>query len=131
MKSGMLFAVSATVLLATASESVAQSRPLAEAEKKIISQSYGRDLRDPQSAQYEWAPIPLKPKGTANIAMYCFRVNAKNAYGGYVGNKLIVGRIDLSAGRVIGFSYIMGRNDDSAELARITEDFCRKLGPLR
>jgi hypothetical protein len=130
MKIGMLCLISAAVVFSSASEGVAQSRLLTEAEKRIIADAYGRDLRDPKSAQYEWAPFPLKLKGNETVSMYCFRANAKNGYGAFVGYKLIVGRVDLSAGKIIGFSYIMGRADDTPELARITEDFCRKLGPL-
>ena len=38
-----------------------QSRSLTEAEKKIIANAYGSNLKDPQSAQYQWADLVVDP----------------------------------------------------------------------
>ena len=67
------------VFLLVASREIA-ARELTPAEKAIIVANLG--LLDPESARFKWMPFdPHK-------IHYCASVNAKNAYGGYVGYQL-------------------------------------------
>lgn len=55
--------------------------PIFTAEQQsAIKEAVGRKLNDPFSAQYEWQPVQ-------DDASYCGWVNAKNAFGAYVGYK--------------------------------------------
>jgi len=55
-------------------------------EKKFLIEALSRDLKDPGSAQFRWAQIPV-PSTPTGAVHYCATVNAKNSYGGYVGQK--------------------------------------------
>ncbi len=112
-------------------EACAQTRALSNTEKQIVQNAYGRQLKDPGSAQYEWPQFPQNPKlGSSAETGFCFRVNAKNAFGGYVGFKLIFGTVRLSGGRIASFSYIAGQNDNSAALVETTAQLCRTFNVL-
>lgn len=52
--------------------------------RQQIAKAIGNDLRDPLSAQYRNVKRSSRNLKTGAI-VYCGEVNAKNAYGGYVG----------------------------------------------
>lgn len=117
-----------TVVVMLTGECAAQSRELTTTEKKVIAAAYGRLLKDPHSAQYQWPQIPVKPETQNAQTAYCFQVNAKNSYGGYTGFKLIIGKVRQSAGKIIAFDYVAGHLDDTPALIRSTADMCRVFG---
>jgi hypothetical protein len=111
-----------------AANASAQTRALTETEKKVIAGAYGKRLKDPASAQYKWAPVALENIAVGPKLAYCFQVNAKNSYGGYVGSRLIIGGLLVNGGRVRGFEYAAGENDDTPALRRATAEMCQVLG---
>lgn len=48
--------------------------------RAAIQEAVGKELNDPFSAQYDWQPVK-------SPVVYCGFVNAKNAFGAYVGYK--------------------------------------------
>lgn len=121
-----LVLVAAGVMLT--GECAAQSRDLTATEKKVIATAYGRLLKDPHSAQYQWPQIPVKPQTQNAQTAYCFQVNAKNSYGGYTGFKRIIGKVRQSAGKIVAFDYVAGHLDDTPALIQTTVDMCRIFG---
>jgi hypothetical protein len=131
MRPAVIYSALVLLYASLPSDAFAQTRSLSNSEQQVIQMSYGRRLRDPGSAQYEWPRFPSNAKlGSNTETGFCFRVNAKNAYGGYAGFKLIFGTVRLSAGRVLAFDYIAGQNDDSAELVKTTADLCRAFNVM-
>src|SRR4051794_29261211 len=110
------------VVLATipSGTSYAQQRPLTDAEKKIIASTYESRLKDPQSAQYRW---PNLIKARADAPDYCFQVNAKNSYGGYVGFQTVLGSVTQRSGTVVGYRYKMGAGSSSM-MNDTASEFC-------
>jgi hypothetical protein len=103
----------------------AQARNLTSQEQRLISARLGARLKDPLSAQYRWPAIRLGAAESHARLPYCFSVNAKNAYGGYVGFRTIVGIITQSAGKIVGFEYTTGLSDESSADA---DRICSVLG---
>lgn len=66
------------ISLAIASLALTVGQPLPETFEQTIRADMVRRLRDPQSAQYVFPEV-------RNDALYCFWLNARNGYGGYVG----------------------------------------------
>ncbi|MET4200745.1 hypothetical protein [Bradyrhizobium sp. LA6.12] len=110
------------VVLATISvgTSYAQQRPLTDAEKKIITSTYGSRLKDPLSAQYRW---PNLIKAQADAPDYCFQVNAKNSYGGYVGFQTVLGSVTQRNGTVVSYRFKMGA-ESSSMMNDTASEFC-------
>ncbi|BAC46134.1 bll0869 [Bradyrhizobium diazoefficiens USDA 110] len=118
----MLRTTLALVVIATipGRTSYAQQRPLTDAEKKIITSTYGSRLKDPLSAQYRW---PNLIKAQADAPDYCFQVNAKNSYGGYVGFQTVLGSVTQRNGTVVGYRYKMGA-ESSSMMNDTASEFC-------
>jgi len=91
------------LVLAGGSICHAQTRPISNAERAVITSSYGRLLKDAGSAQFKMQPIPLANNQTNGTTIYCFEVNAKNSYGGYAGFKAVIGRVARSNGKTACF----------------------------
>jgi hypothetical protein len=102
----------------------AQSRPISKGEHALITDSYGRMLKDAASAQYRMQPIPLADNQTDGKTVYCFEVNAKNTYGGYTGYRAVIGRVARSKGKIVSFSA----DDDRGSLPGSTAEICRAFG---
>lgn len=62
----------------------ATARDLTDEERDQISQLVGLELRDAETARFEWPEINLPESGTDFIE-YCGWVNGRNAYGAYAG----------------------------------------------
>ena len=54
----------------------AQTRPISNGERSLITSSYGHLLKDARSAQYRMQPIPLIDNQKGGKFVYCFEVNA-------------------------------------------------------
>ncbi len=121
----LLGALLVTVNVLGIHSSHAQTRKLTAQEQRLISERLGARLKDPLSAQYRWPAIRLGAAESHPRLPYCFSVNAKNAYGGYVGFRTIVGIVTQSAGKIVGFEYTIGLNDESSADA---DRICSVLG---
>jgi len=117
------------ILLAGAfvSPCFAQTRPLTAAEKKIVTSSYGRNLKDPGAAQYRLPSLVIEPSVKGDEMGYCFQVNGKNSYGAYTGFRTIAGKVKRRNGSIVSFSYAAGSRDD-AIMADTTAEICRIIG---
>lgn len=62
----------------------ADARDLTDAERERIAHMVGIELRDAETARYEWPAIDLPTSGTEFVE-YCGWVNGRNAYGAYAG----------------------------------------------
>ncbi|AUC99371.1 hypothetical protein CWS35_04820 [Bradyrhizobium sp. SK17] len=105
----------------------AETRPLTDAEKKIIASTYGSDLKDPQSAQYQWPNLVVDPSVKGDEMGYCFRINAKNSYGGYTGFRTVTGTVKRSGGKIVSYRYAAGSRDD-AIMNETVENVCQIMG---
>lgn len=78
-----------------------EMRDLTPAEKAILAKGFAAGLKDPGSAQFQWAKIQkaLPADGGMN---YCAQVNAKNSYGGYIGMTPFMGVIQIKNGKIVG-----------------------------
>ncbi|MPZ39064.1 MAG: hypothetical protein GEU95_13560 [Rhizobiales bacterium] len=124
-KQALLAAVSVALNFLGIQPSDAQTRKISTQEQRVISERLGAWLKDPLSAQYRWPAIQLGATESRPRLPYCFSVNAKNAYGGYVGFRTIVGIVTQSSGKIIGFEYTTGLNDESSV---DTDRLCSVLG---
>jgi hypothetical protein len=106
----------------------AQTRPITNGERSLITSSYGNLLKDAGSAQYRMQPIPLSNNQKDGKTVYCFEVNAKNSYGGYAGYKIVIGKVVRSNGKIISFSYDGNSDDDARSIPGATADMCRAFG---
>jgi hypothetical protein len=80
------------------------SRELSAAERKIVSAYVAKQMRDPESAKFEWARISSAQNGTV---YYCSLVNGKNAYGGYTGMAPYIATLQISNGKVTAITHVM------------------------
>lgn len=79
----VLFAILVSVLCGAA-----MAADLTNSEKKVVADSIRKELTDPDSARFKWAPLAGKATnadGSAS-ATYCGLVNSKNRMGGYAGD---------------------------------------------
>ncbi len=106
----------------------AQTRPISNGERSLITSSYGQLLKDAGSAQYRMQPIPLSDNQKDGKSVYCFEVNAKNSYGGYTGYKTVIGRVARLNGKIVSFSYDGSSDDDARSIPGATADMCRAFG---
>src|SRR5258708_40248737 len=56
-------------------------RELTPAEKAVLAKGFAKNLKDPDSAKFEWVKIP-KNWSNGGGFYYCSTLNAKNSYGG-------------------------------------------------
>lgn len=88
-------------------------RDLTSAEKKIIMAGVVERFRDPTSAQFRWTKI-TNSIATEPKVYYCGMVNAKNAYGGYVGFGPFWSWVHASGGKITHAELIGSGSDDLA-----------------
>lgn len=99
-------------------------RDLTEAEKKLIGPALAKGLKDPDSAKFSWGKVP-KQMPPAEF-YYCGMVNAKNSYGGYVGEKPFVAMFFVLNNKILSGSIIgMGSN---AIATSVVEKTCTEHG---
>jgi hypothetical protein len=107
---------------------LARDRTITISEQKLISDAFGKQLKDPGSAQYKWPALPKSDKNKQQRLGYCFEVNAKNSFGGYVGFKPIVGIVTEQNGRIISFEYTTGLSDSDPMMISLNNRMCEALG---
>lgn len=89
-KIGIVFAAVALFSVFSAS-----ARELDAKEKAIIERVAKEEMKDPDSAKFTWQDY-------RGGEIYCAYVNAKNSYGGYTGNELLIVGVKLNAkGKVV------------------------------
>ena len=113
--------------IATAGPSYARDRPLTEIEKKIVASTYGERLKDPLSAQFRWHSVIKSPSAKSDELIYCFQVNTKNSFGGYVGFQTIFGTVTQRNGTIVGYHYKLGAQSNPIMNDTATE-FCEVAG---
>lgn len=91
---------------------VTKTRALSPDEQKVIQDSVKEHLKDPMSAVFKMPPI--NEDGAPEI--YCGKVNAKNSYGGYVGDTTFMATVSRNEGVVISSFAMM---PDSAQYGDI------------
>ena len=80
-----------------AAPALVATRDLTAGEKATLAALFGAGLKDPESARFEWAKMPVATDGEV---FYCAIVNAKNGFGGYVGAEPFFGRVRLERGKI-------------------------------
>ena len=73
------------VMLAMMVGHEAVAHELTDKEKGVIMKAVKRELKDPESARFQWVKLADKINPKHFVATYCGLVNAKNGYGGYIG----------------------------------------------
>lgn len=103
-------------LVGTASNAMA--RELSTKEKGIIAAKITAQLKDPDSAKITWEDY----KGGEG---YCAHVNAKNSYGGYSGNALVIASVKTdTAGNIISADAWV----HSGDTENMMKPICLKAG---
>jgi hypothetical protein len=120
--------ITSAITLVSGSTCQAQSRPISDTERSLITSSYGHLLKDTGSAQYRMQPIPLTDNQKGGIFVYCFEVNARNSYGGYTGYQIVIGKVTRLKGKIMSFSYDANSEDDARLVPGMTADTCRAFG---
>lgn len=103
-----------------------EMRDLTQAEKAILAKGFAAGLKDPGSAQFQWAKIQkgLPTDGTID---YCAVVNAKNSYGGYIGATPFMGTIQVTNGKIAaGMMGAVGYTE--RQYADLLPKMCRDKG---
>lgn len=103
--------------LAIFSSNAYASKPLSAEEQQYIKEIMEDQFRDPDSAKYRF------PDYIESSQNYCFKVNATNAFGGYVGYKWMQ----------IPFDVIMKKQPHKPALLAylpdgIFDDICKEMG---
>lgn len=96
----------------------ASGRELTAKEKSVIESVAKTQLKDPDSAKFTWQDY----KGGE---IYCAYINAKNSYGGYSGDALLLVGVKLNAkGEVISAET----NLHQGEMRELMAPICTKAG---
>jgi hypothetical protein len=106
-----------------ASASSGPQRDLTPSEKKAIVDAVSQSLRDPGSAKYRWAKIPMVV--TDDSINYCATVDAKSPYPAYNGKQAYIVEAHISGGHVT--SAVMGLIAGGKD-AEIVAKMCAKYG---
>lgn len=117
--------IGAALLAATALG--AEARELSKKERTIVETAVKSSLKDPASATFKW--LPLLP--SADPAQpYCGLVNAKNSYGGYVGDAPFLVMVVTEGGDKILHAVVIGMatGDPTDTDSQVTRSFCTDYG---
>jgi hypothetical protein len=98
-------------------------RDLTPPEKKAIVDAVSPSLRDPASAKYRWAKIPMVV--TDDSINYCATVDAKSPYPAYNGKQAYIVEAHMIGGHVS--SAVMGLIAGGKDAA-IVAKMCAKYG---
>lgn len=98
-------------------------RDLSSSEKKVIMAAVADNLKDPQTARYNWTKIPARTGDSARN--YCATVNAKSPYAAYDGKQAYIVELRLANGQIVGatMGLIAGGKDTS-----VVSRMCAKYG---
>lgn len=96
----------------------AAARELSLKEKNTIEAAAKGSLKDPDSAKFQWQDY----KGGD---VYCAHVNAKNSYGGYSGNALMIVGVKTDSNGQINWAQVAIHSDD---MATMMAPICTKRG---
>jgi hypothetical protein len=102
-------------------------RELAPAEKALLAKGFAKNLKDPDSAKFEWVKVPKAWSNNGGGFDYCATLNAKNSYGGYIGYQPFIGFVMTSGTKITG-GYITAVSGSDATERQIVNDMCAKKG---
>jgi hypothetical protein len=116
-------AVLVGLMLTAGNEALARD-VLTAKEKAIIMSEVKRELKDPESARFKWPKLAkdIDMKSPDVAINYCGLVNAKNSYGGYVGDKIFRITLGWEKGKM---HPVMTTIADDQEVAYMV---CSELG---
>lgn len=117
------------VFAAASSFADAPRRPMPPPDRAVIQSAVGERLRDAESARYRW---PLASPDPDEVG-YCGFVNAKNAFGAYVGFRpfFVLGyrrNGPRGDGRYVVDQVHIAAEDAEASAAAVVERMCREIG---
>ena len=102
---------------------------LTAAQVATVEAAVRRQLRDPDSARFERVEMRVDAKGARTV---CGLVNARNAYGGYVGAQpffgLLVSAKDRVTGAPAGDVFAVLQIGGSAVEQTVTRKMCARQG---
>lgn len=100
--------------------------------KQIISSYFARNLKDPSSAivEYRGGPTKIWQQGSIISAKaygwgVCLSVNAKNSFGGYVGNRPYA--FLIRNGSIL---HVHGEMETNMFDSALADTMCKKLGSM-
>lgn len=96
----------------------ASARELTAKEKALIEKEVRPQLKDPDSAKFTWQDYQ-------GGITYCFYVNAKNSYGGYVGDSPVVSTVLQDAKGTLSSASVTVYSGDNRNIGR---DICTSSG---
>ncbi|KAA1053792.1 hypothetical protein [Azospirillum argentinense] len=110
-----------SVALAAALGSAAAARELTKEEKAAISKAIQEQLKDPESIRITWEPLH-------SDETYCGTVNARNSFGGYVGDAPFIVTLKRIKGRMAPIGLDIGDPRDSVRNNKAIMDACLSEG---
>jgi len=103
-------------------------RELTLAEKALLAKGFAKNLKDPDSAKFEWVKVPKNWSNNNGGGFdYCATLNAKNSYGGYIGYQPFMGFVMTSGTKITGGYTTAVSGSDAAERL-LVNDMCAKKG---
>jgi hypothetical protein len=102
-------------------------RELTPAEKALLAKGFAKNLKDPDSAKFEWVKIPKNWSNNGGGFDYCATLNAKNSYGGYIGYQPFIAFVMTSGTKITG-GYTTAVSGSDATERQIVNDMCAKKG---
>ena len=127
---GILLAFSPAYAATASNGSGQMSVQLNAASKLKLIEAVKHVLKDPDSAQFKWTPMPMKWEIDTmhnghhfQSGSYCGMVNAKNSFGGYVGFSPYESSVILQDGTIVfATSPLMGKGGDDGWIARLCKN---------
>ncbi len=102
--------------------SFAHAYDLNETEKQMIKNTVKEKLKDPYSAKFKFYATEKNKVG------YCFKLNAKNSYGGYTGDIPVLTYLNWKDGKIVSVEHTNIGEDDDALGRDFVLDVCNNLG---
>ncbi len=98
---------------------------LNELETQAVQEGVRRSLKDPTSALF--SGVPRASEKEPGIVYVCGVVNAKNSFGGYVGDRPYLGLLATMEGGAIATFNVVSLGSDANSTATVL-DLCRHYG---
>jgi len=103
------------------------ARDLTAKEKEVIKKAVQEKLSDPESARFKWLSVSDAESRKSTGITYCGIVNAKNRFGGYVGDTLYYGLlVRLHDNSSPSFQVLVLGDEDF--MAYVASEMCKKKG---
>lgn len=112
----------------------ASAADLTDKEKALVRESVKAKLKDPDSARFKWLPIAGNQTEAdgATMMMYCGVVNARNSFGGYVGDVpylvALVKHLNPKDTRAVSIVIAIGKANWNSPSSKAIVNTCRDKG---